>query len=82
MEMQWDDLCQALSDAGCSGDAVQCAARLLEAGRTDELVKYLRRCRCALVDAMHESQRRVDRMDRLIRQAEKETQERPGRKRK
>ena len=79
METQWDDLCQALADAGCGGDAVQGAARLLAAGRADELVLYLRRCRCELVDAMHESQRRVDRMDRLIRLAEKEMQERPGR---
>ena len=79
METQWDDLCQALADAGCGGDAVQGAARLLETGRVDELVRYLRRCRCELVDAMHESQRRVDRIDRLIRLAEKEMQRRPGR---
>ena len=72
MEMQWEDLCQALADAGCGVDAAQGAARLLEAGRVDELVLHLRRCRCELVDAIHESQRRVDRIDRLIRQAEKE----------
>ena len=79
MEMQWDDLRQALADAGCAEDAAQGAARLLAAGRADELVKHLRRCRCELVDAMHESQRRVDKMDRLIRLAEKEIRERPGR---
>jgi hypothetical protein len=47
------------------------AAWLMEAGKTDELIRHLRRCRCELVDAMHESRRRVDRMDTLIRQAEK-----------
>ena len=30
-------------------------------------------CRCGLIDEMHESQRKVDRMDYLIRKAEKET---------
>lgn len=43
----------------------------MEAGKTDELIWHLRRCRCELVDAMHESRRRVDHMDTLIRQAEK-----------
>ena len=79
METQWDDLCRALADAGCGGNAAQGAVRLLEAGRLDELARYLRRCRCELMEAMHESQRRVDRMDRLIRLVEKEMHERPGR---
>jgi hypothetical protein len=43
----------------------------MEAGKTDELIRHLRRCRSELVDTMHESRRRVDRMDTLIRQAEK-----------
>ena len=82
MDMRGNELCRALADAGCAGDAVRGAARLLEAGRADELVLHLRRCRCELVDAMHESQRRVDRMDCLIRQIEKEMTGRPGRQRK
>ncbi len=67
MSIRLDDLCAALADAGCDRAAIEGAARLVETGQTDELIRHLRRCRCALVDAMHESQRRVDRMDTLIR---------------
>ena len=66
-----NDFFMGLADAGCEQSAIERAARLMEAGQTDELIRHLRRCRCELVDAMHESQRRVDRMDTLIRQAEK-----------
>ena len=45
---------------------------LYEAGDMDGLVKYLRKCRCDLVEEMHDSQRKVDRMDYLIRQTQKE----------
>ena len=72
MDERLNDFCTGLADAGCEGFAIEGAARLMEAGQRDELIRHLRRCRCELVDAMHESQRRVDRMDRLIRQAEKE----------
>ena len=71
MDERLKDFCAALSEAGCGRSAIEGAARLMEAGQADELIRHLRRCRCELVDAMHESQRRVDRMDRLIRQAEK-----------
>ena len=71
MDERLKDFCTALSEAGCGQHTVEGAARLMEAGQRDELIRCLRRCRCELVDAMHESQRRVDRLDRLIRQAEK-----------
>ena len=71
MDERLKDFCAALSEAGCEQCAIEGAARLMEAGQRDELIRHLRRCRCELVDAMHESQRRVDRLDRLIRQAEK-----------
>ena len=48
------------------------AKALYEAGDIDGLIKYLRRCRCNLVEEMHDSQRKVDRMDYLIRQTQKE----------
>ena len=71
MDERLNGLCEALEDAGCGRSAIEGAARLVEAGQADELIRYLRRCRCGLVDAMHESQRRVDRLDQLIRQVEK-----------
>ncbi len=61
----------ALADAGCGRGAVETAQRLLAAGRTRELIRFLRLCRCDLMDELHEKQRRVDRMDLLIRKTEK-----------
>ena len=49
---------------------------LYRAGRLEELKKTLRKRRCALMDEVHESQRKVDRIDTVIRQIEKELKER------
>ena len=54
------------------GTGTRRAKALYEAGDMDGLVKYLRKCRCDLVEEMHDSQRKVDRMDYLIRQTQKE----------
>lgn len=58
-----------MEDAGMSLDAVAKAVELYRNDAQDELVRFLRLQRCALVEEMHESQRRVDRMDYLIRQS-------------
>ena len=49
---------------------------LCRAGRLEELRKALRKQRCALMDELHESQRKVDRIDTVIRQIEQELKER------
>ena len=66
-----EQLMQGLSDAGC--DAAACAAigSLFEAGNTREVLRRMRLQRCELVDEMHRSQRKVDRMDYLIHAQEK-----------
>ena len=71
MDTQQNIITAGLQELGCGTDAVEYAGRLLDSGRQEELVRYLRRCRCSLMDDLHESQKRVDRMDYLIRQAEK-----------
>ena len=58
-----------MEDAGMSQDAVIKAIELYKSEARDELVRFLRLQRCELVEEMHESQRRVDRMDYLIRQS-------------
>ena len=58
----------ALLDTGLGQDAVEKAERLMAAGQTEDLIRYLRLCRCDLMDDLHKTQRRVDRMDHLIRQ--------------
>ena len=57
-----------LLDTGLGQDAVEKAERLMAAGQTEDLIRYLRLCRCDLMDDLHKTQRRVDCMDHLIRQ--------------
>ena len=71
--MELREMIADMSDVGCGFEQEETAMLLYESGQTDELVRYLKKCRCSLMDEMHESQRRVDRMDYLIRRAEKET---------
>ena len=70
--MEIKALIENLTDNGCSREGALRAKALYEAGDIDGLIKYLRRCRCNLVEEMHDSQRKVDRMDYLIRQVQKE----------
>lgn len=56
-----------MEDAGIRQEAVAKAIELYQRDAHDELVRFLRLQRCELVAEMHESQRRVDRMDFLIR---------------
>jgi len=70
--MELKAMIQSLSDVGCSEDQKKEAELLYRSGRTADLIRYLKKCRCSLMDEMHESQRKVDRMDFLIRKAEKE----------
>lgn len=60
-----------LSDAGCGSDELQKARQLYEAGDTEALIRFFRKCRCSRMDELHESQRKVDCLDYLIRQTAK-----------
>ena len=66
-----EQLIQGLFDAGCSAEAVGRIGILYEAGSYDEVLHQMKMQRCRLIDEMHESQRKVDRMDFLIRDQEK-----------
>ena len=67
-----EQLIRGLSDAGCTAEAAERIGILYEAGSYDEMLHQMKVQRCALIDEMHESQRRVDRMDFLIRNQEKQ----------
>ena len=67
-----EQLIQGLFDAGCSPETAGKIGRLYEAGSFDEVLHQMKVQRCALIDEMHESQRKVDRMDFLIRNQEKQ----------
>ncbi len=66
-----NDMIAAMYDAGFGSDEITNAELLYQSGRTKELIRHLRKCRCELMEQLHESQRKVDRIDYLIRQNEK-----------
>ena len=61
-----------LLDAGCSDVSAAFVDQLIQTGRIPEALHELRVIRCDLMDELHQSQRRVDCLDYLIRQTEKE----------
>jgi hypothetical protein len=71
MKEQLETILTNLSDAGCTDGELQKAEQLYEAGDTGALIRYFRKCRCSRMEELHESQRRVDRLDYLIRLTEK-----------
>ena len=63
---------ECLLDVGCPEDSAQAVERLINAGQLGDALHQMRIIRCDLMDEMHQSQRKVDCLDYLIRQAEKE----------
>ena len=66
-----EQLMQGRLDAGCDAAACTTIGSLFEVGNTREVLRRMRLQRCELVDEMHKSQRKVDRMDYLIHAQEK-----------
>ena len=64
-----------LEDAGCDSSTSEAIRRLYANHRVDDAVRALRKHWCNLMDALHESQERVDRLDYLIRSMEEEGRE-------
>ena len=56
--------------AGCSQADTDRVRRMHEAGMDEEILQCLRKCRCDMMDELHDKQRNVDRLDRLIRSAD------------
>ena len=57
---------------GCPEESARAVEQMITAGRLDDALHQMRAFRCALMEEMHQSQRRVDCLDYLIRQTEKE----------
>jgi transcription initiation factor TFIIIB Brf1 subunit/transcription initiation factor TFIIB len=57
-----------LSDTGVRQDLIEQAMQLYRSGQEDELVRFLKMQRCEMVEDMHKCQRKLDRIDFLIRQ--------------
>ena len=56
--------------AGCSQADTDRVRRMHEAGMDAEIIQCLKKCRCDRMDELHDKQRSVDRLDRLIRSAD------------
>ena len=67
----WTGLRSRMTDAGCDERSIAKAEALLAAGAREELIRCLRRCRCDQLDALHERQKQLDRLDLLIRSVQK-----------
>ncbi len=66
------DLICGLREAGCDQEAVQRICHLYEEGGRADAISQMKIKRCQLIEQMHTSQKRVDRMDYLIHQLQKE----------
>ena len=63
---------QCMSDIGVSRENAEVVASLLASNRRDEAKQRLRILRCELMEDMHACQRKVDQLDWLIRETEKQ----------
>ena len=66
--VEWANMKECMADAGCSETAIQRAAQLYRNGRSEDLISCLRSCRCETLEEIHEKQKQLDRLDRLIRE--------------
>lgn len=57
-----------LADTGVRQELIERAMQLYQSGQEAELVRFLKLQRCNMVEDMHECQRKIDRIDYLIRQ--------------
>ena len=69
--MEMKTMIDNLADAGCTKHDAEIAGELYKNGQADELIRFLKKWRCGLMEEMHESQRKVDCMDFLIRRVER-----------
>ena len=58
---------QNLSDAGCCKKTTEDVIRMCESGNMAGALQVMRKDRCRLMDELHESGRKVDCLDFLIR---------------
>ena len=70
--MEQERLIQNLADAGCIGELAQKIMRFCGDGNLPDALQLMKKDRCRLMDELHETGRKVDCMDFLIRNTEKE----------
>ena len=70
--MDYERMKQNLQDAGCCDSVIKEIISLSESGKVTEALQKMKKDRCRLMDELHESGRKVDLLDFLIRAMEKE----------
>ena len=68
---EWTRMKECMTDAGCSDSAIRRAENLFQHGRSEDLIRCLRSCRCDALEELHEKQKKLDRLDQLIHQVKK-----------
>ena len=71
--MRPETIRQCMNDIGMSLENAEYVASLLANSSKDEAKQRLRILRCELMDELHACQKKVDRLDWLIRETEKRT---------
>ena len=72
--MDYERMKQNLSDAGCDDAVIEGILDLSKKGLITEALQRMKKDRCRLMEELHESGRKVDCLDFLIRRTEKEIQ--------
>lgn len=72
-DIKIDSILSDMDAAGCSAADMERLRCAFEAGMEEEIVRCLRKCRCRMLDELHEKQRNVDRIDKLIRKTQNTT---------
>jgi hypothetical protein len=76
--MDKEHLRQCLFDAGCRDEIAECILREFESGNLNEALKLMKKERCRAMDEYHESGRKVDCMDFVLRNLNSEISKNSG----
>ena len=60
---------EEMKAAGCSSADTDRVMRMHEAGMDEEILICLRKCRCSMIEDLHERQKKIDHIDSLIRRS-------------
>jgi len=67
--VDWASMREYMTDAGCSEPTIRRAEHFYQNGSAEDLMRCLRSCRCDALEELHEKQKQLDRLDKLIREA-------------
>ncbi len=70
--MDTGNIRQNLIDAGCNSKEIEEIIRQLQSGDMKDAIHGMKKSRCERMDEMHECARKVDCLDYLIRNTEKQ----------